>query len=459
MAKEKSRKYKGRTYTASPGSITALEDHDFDVSAAVEAGKFDWADEPYAAAQAAHIVAKGEPIQQEAIVRLIIRNLLLEKKKKAKKKKKKKRKVKCPLLPNGKRDYKCEYQKYGGASKKGKKDRAARNKARKQAEKMGLVRKGDGLELDHIMPLSLGGANTQTNWQIMSRTDNRKKGKKWDGKSGTKKQESLRKLIRNLITEAFSEEDVRNQMTTDERDYGSGKFGANAKDIFRQQREADPKINAFLESLVTIHWKRIKIDEFSYALDDDLIVEPLANTNPNDELSCTPYLPAANGYPEDIENRGWHVGRDDMLGIQIKGYVSWCEHGDAQTGHGGQRKGDSQSGDNKQPRRTLMGSDPGKRMKMDDVIQSKEDFENWNTLSTYGDGEALVDNWEVVKIWYKDDWDEMKAWQAAKMMGKRFNKQIPFQRIGSDREQFEHTDFYGESYGEGWEPEDQNWLD
>ena len=135
--------------------------------------------------------SKEEIEQQEQMaaemmeVRRLIRSILLESK--SKKKGKKKRKVKCPLLPNGKRDYKCEYRKYGGASKKGKKDRAARNKARKQAEKMGLVKKGDGMELDHIMPLSLGGSNDQTNWQIMSRTDNRRKGKKWDGKSGSKK--------------------------------------------------------------------------------------------------------------------------------------------------------------------------------------------------------------------------------------------------------------------------------
>ena len=107
-----------------------------------------------------------------------------KKKKKKKAKKKKKRKVKCPLLPGGKRDYKCEYQKYGGASKKGKKDRAARNKARRQAIKMGLVKKGDGMEIDHIMPLSLGGSNDPKNWQVLTRSENRKKGKSWDGKSG-----------------------------------------------------------------------------------------------------------------------------------------------------------------------------------------------------------------------------------------------------------------------------------
>ena len=127
--------------------------------------------------------ASLEALTIEENLRRIVRSILVEKKKKAKKK----REVKCPLLPNGKRDYKCEYQKYGGASEKGKKDRAARNKARKQAERMGLVKKGDGMELDHIMPLSLGGSNDQTNWQIMSRADNRRKGKKWDGKSGSKK--------------------------------------------------------------------------------------------------------------------------------------------------------------------------------------------------------------------------------------------------------------------------------
>ena len=107
-------------------------------------------------------------------IRKIVRSILLEK-----------REVKCPLLPNGKRDYKCEYRKYGGADKKNKLERAARNRARKKAEKMGIVRKGDGMELDHIKPLSLGGSNDQTNWQVMSRKDNRRKGKKWNGKSGS----------------------------------------------------------------------------------------------------------------------------------------------------------------------------------------------------------------------------------------------------------------------------------
>lgn len=101
----------------------------------------------------------------EAYLRLIIRDLIIEAKKKAK----------CPRK-NGKRDYKCEYQKYGGASKKGKKDRAARNQARKVAEREGKVKKGDGKEIDHKKPLSKGGSHAKSNQRVVSRATNRKKG-------------------------------------------------------------------------------------------------------------------------------------------------------------------------------------------------------------------------------------------------------------------------------------------
>ena len=59
------RKYKGKTYTASAGSLEALKKHKMDVSKAVESGDFDWADEPYAAAQAAYIVATGKTTGDE----------------------------------------------------------------------------------------------------------------------------------------------------------------------------------------------------------------------------------------------------------------------------------------------------------------------------------------------------------------------------------------------------------
>lgn len=46
------------------------------------------------------------------------------------------------------RDFKKEYKATQGTAK-GKKDRAARNKARSMMEKKGLVRKGDGKQVDH----------------------------------------------------------------------------------------------------------------------------------------------------------------------------------------------------------------------------------------------------------------------------------------------------------------------
>lgn len=46
------------------------------------------------------------------------------------------------------RNYKREYLATQG-TEKGKKDRAARNKARREMEKAGKVRKGDGKQVDH----------------------------------------------------------------------------------------------------------------------------------------------------------------------------------------------------------------------------------------------------------------------------------------------------------------------
>lgn len=53
--------YGGKTYGASPGSVSALKKTGMSAKKAVGGGKFSWAENPYAAAQAAHIVATGEP--------------------------------------------------------------------------------------------------------------------------------------------------------------------------------------------------------------------------------------------------------------------------------------------------------------------------------------------------------------------------------------------------------------
>lgn len=76
-----------------------------------------------------------------------------------------------------KRDYKKEYADYHGTPEQ-KKNRAARNKARREAMADGTVSKGDGKEVDHKKPLSKGGSNAKSNRQVVSRKTNRKKGTK-----------------------------------------------------------------------------------------------------------------------------------------------------------------------------------------------------------------------------------------------------------------------------------------
>lgn len=60
LEEAETRDYKGQEYKSSAGSLSALKKHDWSVEKAVKAGDFDWADDPYAAAQAALIVGRGE---------------------------------------------------------------------------------------------------------------------------------------------------------------------------------------------------------------------------------------------------------------------------------------------------------------------------------------------------------------------------------------------------------------
>tara|TARA_R100001509_G_C4799647_1_gene192648 strand:+ start:359 stop:631 length:273 start_codon:yes stop_codon:yes gene_type:complete len=71
-------------------------------------------------------------------------------------------------------DYKKLYKKYH-SSRKAKKERAMRNTARRRAKRRGLVKKGDGMEIDHIVPISKGGTNNPKNLRIVKRKTNRRK--------------------------------------------------------------------------------------------------------------------------------------------------------------------------------------------------------------------------------------------------------------------------------------------
>lgn len=65
-----------------------------------------------------------------------------------------------------------EYQNYQGTPEQIAK-RSERNKARRKLEKGGLVRKGDGKDVDHIVPLSKGGTNARKNLRVKPASDNR----------------------------------------------------------------------------------------------------------------------------------------------------------------------------------------------------------------------------------------------------------------------------------------------
>ncbi len=67
-----------------------------------------------------------------------------------------------------------EYRKYH-ASTRAKKERAQRNKNRRQMAREGRVRKGDGKEIDHKRPMAKGGGNGRKNLRVVSRSVNRRK--------------------------------------------------------------------------------------------------------------------------------------------------------------------------------------------------------------------------------------------------------------------------------------------
>ena len=77
-----------------------------------------------------------------------------------------------PYMTNGKRDYKKENEKYNSKPSEIKK-REARNQARAEMMKAGKVHKGDGKDVDHIKPLSKGGANKVSNLRAVSVHKNR----------------------------------------------------------------------------------------------------------------------------------------------------------------------------------------------------------------------------------------------------------------------------------------------
>ncbi len=70
------------------------------------------------------------------------------------------------------RNYAREYRQYHGKPDNIK-ERAQRVMARRALMKDGVVRKGDGMDVDHTVPLSKGGTSEKTNLRPVPKSENR----------------------------------------------------------------------------------------------------------------------------------------------------------------------------------------------------------------------------------------------------------------------------------------------
>lgn len=99
-----------------------------------------------------------------------------------------------PYMKDGKRDYKREVAKYTSRPEVIKK-RTEQNAARRELMKEGVVKKGDGKDVDHKKPISKGGTNSRSNLRAVPASENRSFSRNRDGslKSQTSRKESSRK--------------------------------------------------------------------------------------------------------------------------------------------------------------------------------------------------------------------------------------------------------------------------
>ena len=67
------------------------------------------------------------------------------------------------------------------------KERAKRNKARRELMREGLVKKGDGKVVDHKTPLTKGGSTARSNLRVQSQKASNKQGARLQPKSAKAK--------------------------------------------------------------------------------------------------------------------------------------------------------------------------------------------------------------------------------------------------------------------------------
>ena len=93
-------------------------------------------------------------------------------------------------MKNGKRDYKKEVARYTSKPEVVHK-RVMQNKARREMMNEGMVHKGDGMAVDHKVPLSKGGSGDRSNLRVVPASQNDSFSRNKDGslKSQTSRRE------------------------------------------------------------------------------------------------------------------------------------------------------------------------------------------------------------------------------------------------------------------------------
>jgi len=81
-------------------------------------------------------------------------------------------------MKDGKRDYKRENKLYNS---KHIAERSERTVLRRQSNKAGTTHKGDGLQIDHIKPLSKGGTSAKNNLRVEKASINESFSRNKDG--------------------------------------------------------------------------------------------------------------------------------------------------------------------------------------------------------------------------------------------------------------------------------------
>ena len=99
---------------------------------------------------------------------------------------------KDPKTGKSVRDYRREVDKYTSKPEVIKK-RVEQNRARREMEREGLVKKGDGKAVDHVRPLSKGGSGDRSNLRVVPASENNSFSRNKDGSLKSQKSKRERK--------------------------------------------------------------------------------------------------------------------------------------------------------------------------------------------------------------------------------------------------------------------------